>query len=408
MKLKKVFLIIAVLCVGVILAPVPVWSQEYDYHREESPAVSWNGVSFFDARMLAAGGVSLMASPAFAAAINPAMIPADNKTIIGASFELTWHQAFQYWGINQGVYADPNPQTGTSYYPGGITLSFPVKSLRFSAGWYTPNLLELPTFEYDGQNWGFSVKSKGKENALFAAAAVKLGKIDFGVKVDYVLGKRDVEVDDNWKSYPARILQTESHRLSYLAVSIGAVLELSPAWTVGAALVYPFEGTAKRTIDRIFESDYEHIEILGLESTDTLFRPTRIVVGTSFAPGNKNGNHRDKKLIFAAEAVYTHWADYQYEFYSEIVPRGMENTLTLGLGMEYNFRTYSVRFGYRYDPQPVVSPETTLYALTGGLGLRLGKLSLDLGAAFYFSNYRDTGQKHLVLVSTAYIPLGGE
>jgi len=408
MKYKKLILLVIVLGLGMVAKPAYIYGQEYDYHREESPAVSWNGVTLFDARMLAAGGISLMSSPAFASVINPAMIPDGNKTILGASVEFTMHQAFQYWGINQGVYADANPQSGTGFFPGGITLSLPLKSFRLAAGWYIRNLLELPDFNYNGQSWRYSVKSKGKESGVFAATAFKLGKIDFGVKFDYIFGKREVEIDDDWKSYPAEIIQSENHRLSYMMISAGMVLNISPVWEIGGGVVYPFEGTAKRTIDRIFESDIERIEILGLESTDSLFRPTRFYLGATFSPGNKSLKEGTRKFIFAVEAVYSIWSGYEYEFYSELLPRQMKNTTVLSLGMEYNFDGYSARLGYRLDPQPVKTPETTLHAVTGGFGMHLGHVSIDFGAALYFSDYQDFGQKHLLVVCTAYFPLGGK
>jgi len=410
MNLKKVFLILFLLGLCIFMTPIAVYAQDFDYHREESPAISWNSVMLFDARMLSAGGISLMASPAFSAAINPALIPAGNHIFIGGSFEAMKHEAFQYWGINQGIYGDINPQSGRNSRLSGLSVVFPFKGLRFSAGWYVGSLLELPAFDYDSQYWAYSVRSTGIENNFFAAAALKFGKsINIGVKLDVVSGKREVSIDETWKGYPVQFFHEERHRLDYIVPSIGALLKISPAWTLGATLIYPLHGKAKRALDRVFESDYERIEILNQQSTDTLYRPARFYLGTTIIPFTNPNNPGKTRLTFAAEMVYTLWSDYRYEFYSEFLPREMKNTLELALGMEFGLlgtnSDYFARIGYRLDPQPITSPEISQQALSGGIGLRIGSVSLDVGAIYYFSSYLGIKQRHMVLNSTLVIRL---
>lgn len=410
MNLKKIFLIFILLSLCIVVTPVTIYAQDYDYHREESPAISWNGVVLFDARMLAAGGISLMASPAFSATINPALIPEDNNIFIGGSFEAMKHEAYQYWAINQGVYYDFAPQSDVNRRLSGVSVVFPFKGLRFSAGWYVGSLLALPAFDYESEYTAYFLRSPGIENNFFAAAAFKLGKsIDIGVKLDVVCGKRDVSIDETWKEYPLQILHEERHRLSYVVPSIGALLKISPTWTLGAAIVYPLRGKAKRTIDRVFESEYERIEILDQQSTDTLYRPARFYLGTTIAPFINPNNPGKTRLTLAAEMVYTLWSDYRYEFYSEFLTREMRNTLLLALGIEFGLlgtnSDYFARIGYRLDPQPVTDPEISQQAITGGIGLRIGSVSLDAGAVYYFSSYLGIKQRHWVLNSTLYIRL---
>ncbi len=410
--LKRCFFIC--FAIGLSLYPNVVSAQYFDYHREESPAISWNGVILFDARMLGVGGISLMASPAFAASINPALIPSTNNILIGASYEVMEHEAFQYWGVNQGVLFDPDNHSARNYQPSGLTLTFPLKGIRFAAGWYTSNMLELPPFYYELQYWGYSGRFLGTENTFFAAAAFKLGKtIDIGIKLDVVAGKRDVEVNETWKSYPVDIQHQENHRLFYLAPAVGVVVTISPTWTLGASLSQPIPGKARRTLDRSFRSSTETIEISDLKSTDTLDRPTRFYLGTTFAPFTTRGDPGKKILTLAAELVYTLWSNYEYEFYSEILQRNMRNTLILALGMElglYNlFKTKSdwfLRLGYRLDPQPVTEPEMSLKGLTGGIGMRAGRVYLDAGAIYITGSYQGIKQKHWVLNGTMQLRLG--
>ena len=385
-----------------------VSAQNYDYHKEESPAISWNSVPIFDARMMASGGISLMASDAFSASINPASIPSLNGFIVGASFEMVRHEAFQYWGLNQGVLYDPENQSQQTNRLGGLTLFFPFKGLRFSAGWYTSNLLELPSIDYDSEYWEYFVRLPGVENTFFAAAAFKWGKtINIGFKLDYISGQREVEIDEAWNEYPLTIRHREHHRLTCMVPSIGATIKISPKWTLGAVLIHPLRGKARRTMDRFFESEYESLEISDLKSTDNLYRPTRIYLGTTFTPFTNPNDPGKNKLTLAAEVLYTFWSGYEYIFYSETLPRDMRNTLVMALGMEYGIlrdkSDYFFRVGYRLDPQPVREPETTLHALTGGIGIRLGKVSADIGAFYCFGSAEGISQKHIVLNSTLCI-----
>ena len=62
---------IIILFFMITIASVMVWAQYFDYRLEESPAISWNGVHFFDARLMALGGISLLSSEPFLATINP-------------------------------------------------------------------------------------------------------------------------------------------------------------------------------------------------------------------------------------------------------------------------------------------------------------------------------------------------
>ena len=124
-------------------------AQQFDYHSEESPAISWNGVQMFDARMMAMGGISLMASEPFAAAVNPALISAHRQPMFGFSFNNLRQEAFQYWGVNQGVIVNEKPYADNHSAFNGITGTLRIKGIRFAAGWFLSNLLQFPSFKYE-------------------------------------------------------------------------------------------------------------------------------------------------------------------------------------------------------------------------------------------------------------------
>jgi len=406
--LKKTLFIFVT--VWIITRALPVWAQYYDYHREESPSVSWNNIPMFDARMLAAGGISLMASEAFSAAINPAIIPETKGILAGASFQVATHQAFQYWGLNQGVYYATDPQSQNNNRLSGFTLAFPFKRFSFTGGWVTVNLLELPTLDFFDGGWSLKATFPGVENAIFAAAAWKWGKnVSVGIKLDYIFANRKVDIRETWPSFdPTTYTHRESHRMTCIIPSLGAKIKLSPRWTIGAALIYPLRGKAHRTLDHIFESPSTHLEISNLKSTDNFYRPARIYLGAAFTPfahAHTDAEAPGKnKLTLAAEILYTAWSGYRYVFYSETLPRHMRNTLTSALGLEYGILSahgdYFLRLGCRLDPQPVIEPKTTLRELTGGIGFRLGRVSADIGALYCFGSPGGIMQKHFILNST--------
>ncbi|MCP4157176.1 MAG: hypothetical protein GY757_56215 [bacterium] len=389
----------------------PSAPQDYDYHRDESPAISWNSVPYFDARMMGSGGISLMASGAFAAAVNPAFIPQTEGLTAAVTYQAMTHEAFQYRGLNQGAanYDETISMNNSNF--SGMALSYSLKGLRFSAGWYLSNILELPSFNINTDYWQLSAELSGMERSFFAAAAFSLGKkIDVGIKVDYLSGKREASIGETYKEYPFTIMRTENYDLSCIIPSIGLKVKLSPAWTLGATLVYPLKGKADRNMERLFSSDYVNFEMTNLTSSDDLYRPTRLHLGTSYTPyTNAQGKN---KLTLALEMSYTLWSDYKYILYTETVPRDFKNTMTLAVGMEYGIlktrSDFYLRAGYRLDPQPVKTPTTSLHAVTCGLGLRTGIVTLDVGTYYCFGTTQGITYGHLVANSTLSIRLGGK
>lgn len=417
MNFKKKILLLFIL--WICFSTDAVLGQSIDYHKEESPAVSWNGVPMFDARMLAAGGVSLMASRPFAASLNPALIPGDGKASFGVTYNYLSFQAYQYWGINQGVVRDPEPWTDNRSLFGGFSVSLPVKKLRLSAGWYLSHPLVLPDFNYDERYWRYTGQFNGGENTFFAAAAFKLTeKLDIGIKLDYISGKRRLEINEYHKyyisdGYPADsyllMQRKEHHQLAYVTPGFGAAWKLSPSWTLAASLVYPLPGTVKRTLSREFDNLYDPPISENHSGKDTLYRPKRIHLGARYTDARHPESPKGQRIALAAEAVYTFWSGYRFVYFSETIPRDFNNTLVLALGVEYGIysikKDLTLRIGYRFDPQPVREPKTNLHALTAGTGFRFGTVTTNLGLAYYFSPYTDFKQEHIVVNGSLNIDL---
>ncbi len=115
--------------------------------------------------------------------------------------------------------------------------------------------------------------------------------------------------------------------------------------------------------------------------------------------------HRLFWLRLGGEAVYIRWSGYTYEFFGEELPRDLTDTLGLRTGIELAVRAgptdCRLQLGYRRDPQPVKVPATTLEAVTGGGGVTLWKLGLDVGYARYRGVAGGVRQSHTVVALTA-------
>jgi hypothetical protein len=226
-------------------------------------------------------------------------------------------------------------------------------------------------------------------------------------------GKRDLEINEYHKyTYPAEsyllIHRKESHSLTGLAATLGATLKLTPAWTIGTALVYPFKGNAERTIDRKFDNLYDPPISYSQNSKDSFHRPPKILFGTVYTL-DKRSNGSGSMWTIAAETTYLRWSGYEYIYFSEAVPRDMRDCLIVALGCEFGiYRAtgdYFFRAGYRYDPQPVKVPEFILHALTFGTGFRYGKITADFGMAYYIAPADVLSQHHTVISGTLSIHL---
>jgi hypothetical protein len=396
-------------------------NYQYDYHREESPAISWNGIHFFDSKILSLSGISMMASDPFAAVLNPALIPDDGKVILGVSYGSISHEAFQYWGVNQGVVTVPEPLSNRNTLFNGLSGTLVLNKFRISIGSYFSGLLQYPTFEYReeyeyGQYYSYKGTFAGNENTYYIAAATKLGnKFDVGFKLEYVSGQREVDIEDTdsfwewvinqWVKKSIVIIQSEDHHLSLIRTTLGVNYQISPDWSLGAFFILPFGGKAERTVTRSFENFSDDVFISETQNTDdTLYRPVQFNVASKIHFPLRNKGPAKKRFTLAAELKYSLWSTYKYILFDENIPRDMRNTLVMALGGEYGSftkkRDFFIRLGTRLDPQPIKDPNTLLLSFSGGVGIRLSWFAMDLGISYFTASTSGEIQEHYMLNST--------
>ncbi len=393
--------------------------QQHDYHLEETPAVTWNGILSQDARMLALGRTSLLSSGPFAGSANPALVPENGSAELGLTGDVVRFEAFQYWGVNQGVVSRPDPLSARSWGLGGLAGHATAGNARLAAGWYVSNLLVFPPFslredyaydEYDLYSGTFS----GTEHTFFVAAALPRWRgLSFGGKLEYVSGSRQLTVsdfseshfwfDDHWEWRQIEISQRETHDLRIFVPSLGLSWELTPTWSLAASATLPLRGDVDRTVRRAFDNPTDGVAIHEEQTaTDQLHRPQRFRLGTSLELGI--GREGRARVLAAAEGTFTRWSGYEYSVFADDQPRDLRDTVGLSTGVELALPEddprYFLRLGYRLDPQPPQLPPTTLHAWTGGAGYRLGQLTLDAGVAHYRGSSGGTDQSHYVLSLT--------
>lgn len=117
MNIKKLSIIIFIVVMSAVSFHLE--AQHFDYHLAESPAISWNGVQMFDACMMAAGGISLMASEPFAAAINPALVSPFRGKVERALIRV-WEDIQDSINISQNLYSSDTLYRPTKIYWGEV------------------------------------------------------------------------------------------------------------------------------------------------------------------------------------------------------------------------------------------------------------------------------------------------
>ena len=404
------FLFVFSTCIATLLP------QNFDYHREESPAVGWTGASYHDPRMLACGGVSLMAARGFAAAVNPALLAGENQIGISGSTALVSYEAFQYYGVNNGVLIVPDGFRDNAVRFSGLALTLPLGRFGLSAGWRLHNILALPSFEHLIPGWEYKGDFSGGEDTFFTAVSWRPGHFwSFGVRLDYTRGKRSLELSEAYLSEGggrSTIIHAEEHVSEILIPAAGISVSISPSWLMAASYSHPLNGEVERRVTRSLSHNWSPEGFRDIETaTDRFHRPASLRMSTAVTPFRDQNLESGDRWTVAAEAVLVWWSSYEFEYFSEALRRDMRNTLSLRLAVERAWGgadgvgEYFLRLGYRYDPQPVRNPADTLHGVSCGLGMTGNGLSLDLGIAYHLSTGEGVGQDHFLCAAAVFIPL---
>jgi hypothetical protein len=412
----KICLIILIFLSG--LQIIAQSSGIFDYRREESAAISWNGTNLFDARSLALADISLLSSNSFSQIQNPAWVPDNPGFSIGLNINIIGIQAFQYWGLNQGVFTSQLPLSKKLIQPGAAAFKFKLSKFTFTCGYRIGSLFTFPDFgnkqeDSIGSSYNLSGKFSGQDRLFFFSGAWKLSKkITGGAGLEYISGERKVDVSEVevgffWdKKSNRNVLKTitssrmQDHNRNFIRLTLGTAYQFSDKFDIAAYIKIPFRGTADRKSSTGFENKYDAVKIEISDSfTDQSYLPMLISIGSILQVPLFQS-----ELSLAFEADYRIWSNYHFYLFSEEIHRNMQNTICLKLGIEYPFLMGNLqeyfRLGFKIEQQPVRSPQGIFNALSFGTGILLGKFTVDLGFMYYFTTNLNHNQKHFTANTT--------
>lgn len=387
-----------------------------------SNGLNLNGLG---ARMVAMGGAFVGLADDFSAVMwNPAGLAQLNATTFGLSGDLIIPKGtyqFDLLGINA--------ETESKMYPAGMVGFFTPVGDKIVAGIsvYTPSGLGAT---WDGADLallsGISPLLGGTGNAnttwksfigqlsISPAVAVKISDTFFlGAALNINYGIFEIQ------RTAGSALVPYMHPLAgliYVNYDLGQYTEESHGWGVGGTigvLVKPIEevsiGVTYRTpltVKFSGDASIENLAALGPPGETTFTRevisPMFLGIGLAFHPADN--------ITITADGHYTQWEklDTVPTEYEDLLWQALladESDLELLWTSKWQFRfgveywvsdTFAVRAGYYNDPTP--SPDTTLNvlvpgfdfnAITGGIGLVMNNLTIDLSAEYLFGKERD-------------------
>lgn len=384
-------------------------AQSLDYHRNDSPSVSWNGISVYDPRQMALGGVLILSEGPLSVMDNPASSLENPGLSLGMGMGLVKHQAVQFYGVNTGVFYAPEGLSQTQIFPGAISGRWVSrKGWGIFAGYGVRDLLQWPDFQFNFLTSGFRGTFSGSEQNLFAGISLRCGsRITLGLKFDYGWGRQKSDLTEYWAETPLDLTDREVNNFDFCRITGALRWQLSGRWKMLLVLNYPLTGRIDRARTEWFSSELTEFEIFSESAQDSFYRPPRALLSTSLDLRKRGESADSDRLTIGMQVLYTGWQEYRLIEFSRDRTEPLRNTWTVSWGAEYawtgkKFTSFN-RLGYCYDPQPLLTPRAALHTITGGYGLQWKSWSLDLGMAIYLGSAGSIPQRHfLTSLSVAY------
>jgi hypothetical protein len=393
------------LSILLVLIPLGIFGQSKDYHRDESPAVSWNGIVLNDARSAAIAGISVFSSNAGAAAANPALLKKTDSILFATSYALTGTTAYQYQTMNTGVFyaQDKIYEFNDDFTSLSANVSF--RNINIGAGYYKNALLDLPDFDVIDTGYSASTVFSGCEDAYYLAASYDLSDMTFGLKFTWVDGKRTANLHEVYDGIEI-IEQNQDYGFDYYIISLGIDWKAAESIYLSAVFDYPITNKQDAEYSRIFLANIPggaYIEETNT-SKDDLYRPSKVIAAALLTPFAGNNKKDGKEIAVGVELTYTFWNSYRYFMFGDEMTRNFDDTAELAVGFELPVacRGFNLAFrgGYRLDPQPVPEPKTTLNWLTFGAGIEFRGISFDVAGSYIFGSLPEWNPQNFTAVAT--------
>ncbi len=402
------------------LSSIHISGQIFDYRYHESPAISWNALNMHDSRQLSMGGISLFASGHSMQIGNPALFPTKKGADLGFSYGFISYESFQYWGINEGVKNYEEPLSEYLLFPSSISIRFGFTGLNITAGWYSSSLNDFPDFsfineyEYE-QSDEFNGTFNGFDETFFIAAGVPLSeKLKAGLKIEYSIGARNVEIVDitsyyyllegNWQLKEKRSTYSETNRSKIFIPELGFVYDIDPKLRAGISIRYPLKGKVDREIIRsLINSDGLNIYDKYLYRDD-YFDVPEVKAGLTYTMDGLKILGSPGRVTTGVEVKYKKWSDYKFVFYGEEEERVLVDIVNAAFGIEYGKKIKKIdlffRLGFGFDRQPVKEPGTILRNFSGGLGINYREVQAGIGLLYTCGSTAGIFQEHFTVCAS--------
>jgi hypothetical protein len=407
---KLSMMIILILSIISLTFAADLIAQSADYHREESPVISWNGINLYDARSAATAGISVFSSTASAAVSNPALMRKTDVIYLSGSYTMIGSTAYQYGAMNTGVFYNVDKIYEFNDCFSNISSAFSLGELNIGVGYYKNTLIELPDFNVSGDGYSSSSVFSGKEDAFYFALSYPLSDLTLGAKLTYISGNRSLNLTELYDSV-ITIIQNEDYDFDYFMLSFGTVWKTSEKLRLSAVFNFSIASTINSEIERSFDAQTAgggHIYST-TSSEDDLYRPSKLIISAHAIPFLSEMEKSEHELNIGLEIGYIFWNSYKYVTFGEELTRNFEDTVLLAIGIELpiSCRGFDIalRGGYRLDPQPVPEPETTLHWLTFGAGLSIWDITLDVAGSYCFGSLTDWTAQNFSVITTLGIRL---
>ncbi len=374
-------LILSVVALAMV-APLALAQAEYDFN-----------IMGTGARARGMGGAFIgVADDATAVGWNPAGIAQLDKmeasavglfNIIQFSSEVTF-----------GTTTDSYDESASHIAPAFASFVVPIKAgnrnISFAVAYQ--RLIDMGNKTKGSDNDGvgdydWTYEAKGGLDAITPAVAVQVSQnFSLGAAANIYMNGLSYDYDQDYTSIDCYDNYSYEENYSGFNINAGALLSM-PKFSIGAMARFPFN----LGIDTKETNTWDYTANGGNSGTSTFemtgaefSMPMMIGFGLAFKPTDK--------LTLAADYEIRSYSNSEFSYQGVSDDAGMNNCNQIRAGMEYVFAganaVFPVRLGFRTDPKTFnglkgswVDPDTSQASgmvITGGFGLIMGKLMLDL------------------------------
>lgn len=379
----------ALLFIGILLVPLPIWGQmTLGQYQDEAPVRTWNILGLSTAASMGMGGTHFSsASDCSASLKNPALLNSLPSWTLTVNGSLTRAAFFKYAIMNTGVLSTSENIHLRLYSADFAGASFKYKRWAFSLSTSLLQAYNRPSIEssytYKGQPYyTLNFKQEGTlKNIHFSISRKLHPHFSVGVGFNFVYGSMDKHLQEEWNRLNITITDRKSHHFQGFYINGGLVWNLSSKLTLGAVIRTPYAQKSNSESLLRYHSPSGNTEIqTKATGENTYHQPLVLGGGLTYIFSDR--------LKAAAEISYFKWSGYKIDYFGEELSRYFKDVAKINTGMEY-FQPFSIlqkslwiplRMGFVYDPQPMKDPSSYYIYLTLGTGVHWGKLSVDIGA----------------------------